>query len=207
MKTRTFSLAEGGPPRLRVEFNRSFLGNPRDTRVLIDDAPVGQADANGALQARLPDGSDLSLRWVKTRHGWELHLLRDGRPVPGSDADPQQRLFRLAKLLYVVAALTVGVSVLSLLAGPFGDFGVASAVEGFIIAALGFFIGRRSRVALTLAIIVFALEIAAEASTFGSGQGVRGIVIHGFLVWALLGGFKEIRALRTPPSPEPLLAP
>src|SRR4051812_13032483 len=36
MKTRTFSLADGEPRRLRIEYVPSFLGKPRSTSVFLD---------------------------------------------------------------------------------------------------------------------------------------------------------------------------
>src|SRR4051812_10110794 len=99
MKIRKFALHEGEPARLRVESSRSFFGAPRDTRLFLDDLPL---EEEGAGSYRLPDGTALSMRWVKTYHGYELHLHHDGQPVPGSEAHPQRRLLRLATLLYVV---------------------------------------------------------------------------------------------------------
>jgi hypothetical protein len=201
MKTRTFSLADGEPRRLRIEYVRSFLGKPRSTSVFLDGAPLARTDGE-SLNERLPDGSALALNWIKTFHGYELHLVRDGAPVPGSEADPQQRLLRLANLLYVVAGLTIAVSALALFGGASGHLGlgVPSALEGAVVAVLGYLIGRRSRVALALAIALIGLDLAFSLTSTRSGPPPAGsILVHGYLLWSLIGGFKDIRAAENRP--------
>lgn len=163
MGVMNLALAPGGPERLELTWESSF----KNLRVTLDGKLVGtakggQGELKEGVEFRLPDGSDLRVQLDDGPLIVELEVLRNGRPLPGSPSDPKQVAQNTSYLLYGLAGLYVllGVVALELESAFLQDLGMGinSIALGPLIAALGFFTSRGARVALTLAIALFACE-------------------------------------------------
>jgi hypothetical protein len=198
MPDRFYRLAIGEPKRLRLQWTRPLAGSAKQVRVWLDgQLLVDLAELSDFATVPLPEGPPLELRWVRRLDGSELHVSRAGLPVPGTAGDPQTRLGRLAAALYAVGGLTIVASALAELSHVevflIHGYGGASGIEGAIVAGLGFFVARGSRMALGLSITLIALQLVMS---FASGMPpAASIVVHLALVAALGRGFSAIRDL------------
>jgi hypothetical protein len=195
MPDRRYPLSEGDRKRLRIRWTGAFSARARDVRVWLDDEPIAELlELKETAIVALRDGASIELRWVRRMDGCELHVSRAGVPLPGSAGDPQARLDRLAAVLYVVGGATVLVSAISEVSHiemlAVHGYGFASGVEGSIVAALGWFVGRGSRLALGLAVTLVALELILS---FASGSPpLASIAVHVALLGTLPRGFSAI---------------
>jgi hypothetical protein len=97
-----------------------------------------------------------------------------------------------AYLLYFLAGLNTLLGVIAMLVdnevlNNLG-MGIGSIIFGAIVATLGFFTSRRSRVAPILAIVLYAADTAYTlfAAVEAGGQpGIAGIVIRIYIMWTL----------------------
>jgi hypothetical protein len=198
MPDRSYPLFPGEPRRLRIRWTGAFSARAKDVRVWLDGELIDQrAELKDSAIVPLRDGAPLELRWVRRLDGCELHVARAGVPLPGSPGDPQARLDRLAAALYVVGGATVVVSALSEMSHvellAVHGFGFASGIEGSIVAALGWFVARGSRLALGLAVTLVALELILS---FASGRPpLASIAVHVALLGTLPRGFAAIAEL------------
>jgi hypothetical protein len=219
MPTKTFALEKGGPERLEIEWQ----GNFKDVEVRFDGVLLGSFDNAKALDAggsyTLEDGSTLEVKRAVTA-GFvpELTLTRNGKPLPGSAADPEQRVASAAGMIFFVAGLN---ALLGLVAVAFNvtflqsmGLGLASILEGAIFGALGYFVRQRSIVALGVAVGLFVLDgVALLASASASGSPpIGGLVARCFLLVPMVMGFPALRALqaeekRAQRAPRPRPAP
>ncbi len=151
----------------------------------------------------------------------ELHLVRDGEPIPGSAGDPATRHAAAWGMVAVIAGLNVALGLLVELfdIGFLRAIGVGwgSVVSGLVYGVLAFFVRRRSLVALALAIGLFVLDGAfmlVAAARAGGSPPVGGLVARIFFLIPMLRGLGAIRELRrprrpatqesrTPPAPHP----
>jgi hypothetical protein len=198
MPDRSYPLALSEPKRLRLQWTRSFGGSAKQVRVWFDGRLLADLpQLSDVATVPLPDGPPIELRWMRRLDGPELHVSRAGMPLPGSAGDPQARLDRLAAALYLVGGATIAISALTEVSRIelllIHGFGLASAVEGSMIAGLGFFVSRASRLALGLAVTLIALELVMSFA--GGAPSAGSIAIHLVLLAALARGFPAIRDL------------
>jgi hypothetical protein len=193
MTTMNLALESGGPKRLELSWGLSW----KNFRVTLDGKLVGtveggQDELKTGVEFRLPDGSALNIRLNKGLMNVALEVLRDGQPLPGSSSDPEQRVRSAAHLLYFLAGLNTVLGVLALaLDSEFLQnigMGIGSILFGAIVATLGFFTYRGSRVAPGLAIVLyvgdFLFTFFATASEGGRPQ-VGGIFVRIVIIHAL----------------------
>lgn len=128
---KSFALGPGGPPRLTI----TYPGNAASAQVLLDGQQVmafaTKADFQRGTTARLPDGSILTVRFgtiagVPYLKG--VHVIHNGRPVPGSAADPVPAwawIFLIACALVPVVTLGGGLPALIGFSGVAGTLTVS----------------------------------------------------------------------------------
>jgi len=201
MPKQLYALEPNGPKRLEV----SWRGLWKDFTVKLDGQVVGVLPNQKALKEGgdfpLPDGSRLTAR-LKTGLQTELRIEHDGRPLPGSDADPKMRLKLATGVVYFVGGLNVVVGLLAWLAQV--EFllelgiGWTSAAFGALFLALGFFVNRRSRVALAIAVALFiadgVITLVAAAALTGRVT-VPAVFMRVVLLLPMLQGFGAMKAL------------
>lgn len=190
MGVMNLALAPGGPERLELTWESSF----KNLRVTLDGKLVGMAkggqdELKKGVEFRLPDGSDLRIQLDNGPIIVELEVLRDGRPLPGSPSDPKQVAQNTSYLLYGLAGLYVLLGVVALeLESEFLDdigMGINSIALGPLIAVLGFFTSRGSRVAPILAIALFICEtvfIVGLAISRGYDPNFWSIIVRVFII-------------------------
>ncbi len=107
---RRFALVRGGPKRLTVAWRFYH----RHTTLTLDGVLIGAFPGFKELRRggmfSLPDGSMLTIRMPPNWFWVGLELLRNGKPLPGSDTDPMQ-ILRLAPPLIALGAGELGIVV------------------------------------------------------------------------------------------------
>ena len=195
----TYALEPGGPKRLEI----SWKGMYKNFTVKLDEEVVGELSGQKELKAgrqfALPDGSSLSVQLVQKFSNVELQVLRNGQPLPGSASDPESRFKGAYGIVFFVAGLNL---FLGLLAWLFQvefllDIGIGfySIIFGLVFLVLGFFVKRRSAVALILAIVIFVLD-ALLGLLAGGASYVSGLVVRAILIIPMVQGVGAIRALK-----------
>ena len=204
MPKNSYALEAGGEKRLEV----SWKGMYNNVTVSLDGNEVGVIPDSKALSAgqefRLVDGSTIKVRLVNKFLSPELQVTRNGQPLPGSSSDPQTRFKNAYLMVYFVAGLNLVLGFISILFDV--EFlqtlgiGSVSIIYGLVFLVLGFFVQRRSAVALILAIVLFALDgilgfVLAIAG--GYNPGIGGMVARIFLLIPMIQGIGAIKALKS----------
>jgi hypothetical protein len=207
MPTQRYALESGGPERLEV----TWKGVYKNFTIKLDDKVIGSFPGQKELKAgqdfALPDGSVLHAQLIQKLSGAELQILRNGEPLPGSAADPEQRLKVAYGIVFFVAGLNI---VLGLIAILFqieflqaAGISIGSVVFGLIFLALGFLVKRGSAIALLIAIVLFALDGVLGlvfAIVGGFNPSIAGIVTRIILIIPMVQGVGAIRALKQEPA-------
>lgn len=201
MTVQQYALEVGSPPRLELEWE-SYM---RDFQVRFDGEEIGRINT-GKRSLRephhftLPDGSQLSIRLNEGGLTEELELLRDGKPLPGSAADPftkfsaaiRTSFFWGVALIFagLVAALTQSDILRQLIFSP------ASALFGIALLFVAYWMSRQS----PLAAIFAALLVVAEFLFNFGGAGFNllttiGIVLRVAFFVPILQGIRPMRLL------------
>jgi hypothetical protein len=164
MGKRHFALERGGPRRLHLTWRLGY----RDFQVRVEGGPartLSRAELLDGVALALPDGSTLGIRYV--RRTWymiglrnELHVERDGQPVPGSDGDPRVVGRRAGGLLLVVALVRLAI-VAGAGAPNASALGLLSADAGVVLI-----LGALAWIGLRPAVLVAGLLLAAEITIF-----------------------------------------
>lgn len=92
MPSRTFALEKGGPKRLAVSWNLGWKnlvaqldGNPVLTISTAEELKAGR-------EVEVAPGQTIKVQLRREFLGTDLLVSLNGRPLPGSGADPQARL-------------------------------------------------------------------------------------------------------------------
>jgi hypothetical protein len=203
MPKQSFALETGGEKRLEI----SWKGLYKDVTVSLDGNSVGIIPNQKALSAgqefRLIDGSTIKVQLVSKLISTEMQVLRNGQPLPGSSSDPQARLKTAYGVVYFIAGLNLVLGFVSFLFNV--EFlqqigiGFSSIVSGLVFLVLGFFVQRKSTIALILAIILFALDGilgVVLAASQGYNPGAGGIIARIFLLIPMVQGVGAIKAVK-----------
>jgi hypothetical protein len=207
MPDQKFALEADGPKRLGIWWN-SYFGK---RTITLDGREIGEiANARELSKGKtflLPDGSSVLIRQV-TRWGIaELEVLRDGKPMPGSDGDAAKRLSNAVKTIYFIGGLNIVVGGYLYLSSDYFVLnldGAAAAITGLIYVVLGHFVQKRSMIALGLTVIGFLIDsigimlLGAYSPTF---------MLRWFLLIPMLHGFGAIWALQKSDPANPKASP
>jgi hypothetical protein len=215
MATKTFALESGGPKRLEVSWGMFW----KNFTVTLDGKQVGtveggQKELKKGVELRLPDGSELRIQLASGAMNVELQVTRDGKALPGSASDPAQRVQTAAYMLYFFAGLN---TLAGVVAEAFNievllnlGMGIGSIIFGAVVATLGFFTSRRSRVAPILAIVLYVADtlytFVAAVEAGGKSPGA-GIVIRVWIIWTLWKAFQAAGELAREEQSGPGLSP
>lgn len=202
MQTMRLALVPDGSKRLEV----AWQGRWKNLTLKLDGAPVLTVPTETELKAGrtvVTQAGTLAVQLKTPAFGRQLWLTVDGRPIPGTAADPAKRLAESYGVLYLVAALDVvlgTVAVLDLVPLAEMGFGAISIGAGAVFGLLGFAVHRyRSTVALAMAMGLLALDglvgiVAAMRG--GSSAPVSGLVVRVMILLYLSRGFGALRELR-----------
>jgi hypothetical protein len=206
MPTKKFSLERGGPKRLEVSWKMMW----RDIRIRLDGAEIGsiknQKELTEGRDFTLPDGSKLNvklaLRGSFITYRYELQLLRDCKPLPESDSDPNQRLASSYNLVFFIGGLNILLGFIAIIFNTtfLVELGIGffSILFGCVFLILGLFIkNRRSAFALGIAVTIMILDTLLVLPLSGSGSGAVGGMVGRLLFLGLMTrGFGAIRELK-----------
>jgi len=194
---------EGSPKRLEV-INKAFW---RGASIWLDGQEIGAASDRQALlrgvEFKLPDGSTLKVRLIQSLMGNELHILRNGQPIPGSASHPETLVRSAYWVLYLIAAVSLLFGAVGRLThvNMLGELGIGdfSLAFGFIYIVLGYLVQRHSAPALYAGIVLFAadtvLGLVLTAQTGGTPNTLN-IILRGLMFIPLIQAVGPMRALR-----------
>jgi hypothetical protein len=198
MPTRKYILERGGTQRLEISWKILW----KNITIRLEGKEIGSIKNQKELLAgrdfSLNDGSILKVKLIQG-FSPELQVTRDGQPLPGSDSDPFQRLSLAYKMVLFIGWLNVVLWLIAELLKVgflqrFG-FGFGSIIVGIIFLILGFFMKRKSKYALLIAIILFfgdgilaAFFLSEQARNYVTG----GIVARIFLLIPMIQGVSAI---------------
>ncbi len=203
MPKQSFAFEPGGEKRLVIEWKGMF----KDLTIKVDGVQVGLIPDQKALVAgkeiRIKDGSKISVQLVSSFSGSELQVLRNGKPLPGSESSPEARVRTAAYVLYFLAALGVVAGMVSLFyeSRILGILGVGwyNILFGAVYLILGLLVSRNSIGALVLAVLVFSGD-ALSSILLGAAKGyepsVYGLLMRVFFLIPLVQGSRAIVEIR-----------
>jgi len=203
MPRKRYALEREGPRRLEVTWQNPW----KNMSVRLDGQELGiiptRQDMLAGRQFILPDGSTLEVKLVKRSIDTELHLVRDGRPVPGSYTDPLAR-FKLAYgiVLGITALYLGGGAVSAITHSAFLQrigVGTNAMILGAIWAILAYFVKRRSGVALGGAAVALLTDMLLSLIVpiiGGRMPGLLGFAVRGALAFPLFDGIEALSQLR-----------
>ena len=187
---KSFAFERGGANRLEI----SWKGVWREVQVKLDGAPLGTFSTKESLEAgrtfELADGSRLHVRLKNARTQQELHVSRDGTPLPGSADGPEERIEGASTALNVLAALNIAVGSLAEL----GEItflrqmgaGYGSVAGGAVLVGLAWLVkSKHSPGALRLALSLFVVDTVVML-VLGLQAESRGASNVGALVGVLM---------------------
>lgn len=161
-----YPIEPNGPKRLEILWDSSR----KNTTITFDDSLVDVISSKQELKDgqsfKLRDGSKLTVQLVGSSFFdlWELRVLRNGRPVPGSPSDPLRRIKEAYRVVLALAGFDIVLGLLAvllkstLLQGL--GLGRPAIVCGAILLVLGVVIRElRSKTAVSLAVVVVAIDI------------------------------------------------
>lgn len=208
MPTQQLALERGGLKRLKISWKAMW----KEFRVSVDGTEVGSFKDKSELQAgrefELPDGSRLQVQLTKV-----LELRHDGKPVPGSALDPVARLKVSWFLLFFIGGgtLLLGLAALAFPSSEFSEavYSVPNILIGIVLLALGVLVKRRSRAALSIAVVLIggtlAWRVIASLNAMSQGavpMGLGGMALGIMFLIAICRGFSALTDLESEEPPK-----
>lgn len=205
MPKQNFKLSPQDARLVSVEWK----GMWKNVQVGFDGKPLGTIPDSKALKAgqtfSLPDGTQLGVR-LKTGVQAGLEITRDGRPLPGSGGDPEVQLKLARGIVWFIGGLSLVVGLAAELAKV--EFllnmgiGWISAAVGVVFLVLGYFVGKRSMVALGLSVgLLITDTVLTLALSAGTGRvPTAGLAMRVIFLIFLFQGFKAIKAIKSAES-------
>lgn len=214
MPKRTYALEPDGPKRLTINWKSMSF---KDTTITLDDVVVGtipdQRELRAGQEFKLIDGSMLKVQLVQNISGSEVQVLRNGVPLPGSASNPETRLKGAWGMIFFIAGLNLLLGIIALLTGSelLANMGIGwySLIFGGFFLIMGFLVKNRSKVALILSIVVFALDALVGiigSVAMGGTPAISGLIVRVLLIIPMVQGVSAITALKKPSTP-PVVPP
>jgi hypothetical protein len=203
MPSKRYALERGGARRLEIAWQNPW----KNMSIRLDGQDLGTIPSRQELlagrQFALPDSSILKVQLVRRSIDTELHVLRNGRPVPGSYTDPLARYQLAYGVVLGITGAYLGLGMISVLTHSAFLQGIGvdthSVILGAIFTLLAFYVKRRSAVGLgAAAVILIADGLAATVFAIlgGRAPALLGLVIRGMLVFPMIDGIRAIRELK-----------
>lgn len=204
---RNYALEKGGPKTLEISWGLGW----KDFTVRQDGDVIGtvatQKELKEGREFSLKDGSRLYVRLSIGLMNSGLEVLRDGKPVEGSDSDPSSKVNGCFGLMLFVAVLNIigGLALLFIMPDDMiarADallFGTIYLFFGFVYVLLGLMIKKVSLIALYISITLLVLEMLMGVGLMamaGSTGSVFWIIIRIFIVIYLVTSVKYFKELR-----------
>ncbi|MEH0156657.1 hypothetical protein V6R21_21185 [Limibacter armeniacum] len=173
-----------------VKFNDKEIGKLNNKKALKEGGEF-QLDANRTLKIQL-----------KGNYQPALELLVNGEPIKGSATDPAEQLNQVSKMAFVIGGLSVVAGLIS----EFMNFPILnqlginffSCIYGLIMIGLGFWVKKRSYIALALIIGLFIFDIIGlfMLAIENDHNPTNGIMMKVFFIFFFAKGFPAIKKLK-----------
>ncbi|MFB1481011.1 hypothetical protein [Corallococcus sp. RDP092CA] len=174
----------------------------RDLEVELEGQRVGSVEdplqLEQGVEFKLPDASALHVQLVHVMTP-ELRVLRNGVPLPDTATDPIRRVRTGTLMLYGLASFITASAMVSFVIArnPVKQLRVVvfNLLFGGVLAALGFFMFKRSRAAPLVAILIYSVDslfgvYATVMSPRSSGLSVLwGLAFRAIVFGGLIRGF------------------
>jgi len=201
----TYSLEKGGPKRLEL----AWKGAWKNLTISLDGQELGVIPNQKALRAGqtfvLPEGALLDVKLVQKLTAVNLEVSLNGVPLPGTAADPEQRLLGAYAILFFLAGINILLGLVAVLFQVEFLFALGlnliSVMIGCIWLVLGFFVRRRSLVALIAALCLYALDSVlylVGAFSMG-GDPTTGLLMRVLIFVGIAQGIGALKSLKQPP--------
>lgn len=196
-----YAVERGAPKHLEIAWTKGFEEVTVSwEEVVIEELTRGDLDA--AADVRLPEGTEIRITLKAASalgNAKRLAIHSDGKPLPGTLDDPVEAAKQGGYILYAIAGLTALCGVVAMVteseALASAGAGIFSLFAAGLFGVLGFFTMRGSRVALGLAIALYAFDwIAGVALALAAdvNPGLGGIIIRVILIAALGKSFMSM---------------
>ena len=203
-KYKKYALYRGGPQRLDVSWSYGF----RNVAVKLDEKIIGdiktQGEAKQGVTYKLPDGSDLFITVGHDFFGPVPVLTLNGKPIPNSVNDPQMVLVAASNYFWLGAILSFLQGIFYTIYFSVDTWGTAALFfgEAIVVFIIGFFIRRRSKVALYCGVVYGLIGGIALLILFVSGGGpeqfinnINDLIAEIAILTGLFKGFGAIKQL------------
>lgn len=179
----------------------------KDVTVSHNGAVLGEPIPNMAAlklgrDYTLPDGRTLNVKFEAGLTKNRLELKIDGRPIAGSAGDPKTQLKLATGVIWFIAGLSILLGVLGMTGVKFIEqmgIGWPSVAVGVVMGVLAFFTGKKSQLALGIAMGLFAVDTVLTLMA-GMDAGGRvpttGLIVRAFLFIAMFQGFGAIKKVK-----------
>ena len=206
MPAQSYILDPDNPKRLDIVYKTFWRG----ATVCLDGQEIGTvSDKQGLLRGeefKLPDGSKLKVRLTQSFLGSELHILRNGQPIPGSASHPDTVIKTAYWILFLIAGLNLvfGVIARVLHVNMLGEMGIGdfSLATGVIFLFLGYLVRRHWAPALYAGIALYAADTLLGlvlTARSGGAPGMFNIIFRGLVFIPLV---QAVGAMRVPRESE-----
>lgn len=203
MPALTYTLDPDNPKRLDI----AIVSFWRGATVWLDGQEIGTVEGKQELlkghQFKLPDGSTLELRLIQSLLGSQLHVLRDGQPIPGSASHPETAVKTASWALFLIAGISILFGVVAQVSrvNMLGEMGIGgfSVFFGVAYAVLGYLVRRHSLPAMYAGIALYAVDTILGLVLTAMSGGVPGlfnIMFRGLMFIPLVQGVGGLRALK-----------
>jgi hypothetical protein len=195
MPKRRYRLRRG--ERKRVAVSWSTFSSPYLT-VRLDGNVIGTVRTEQELEMGqefpFEGGSVLRVQLVHHFLSTQIHVLRNGQPLPGSPSDPFRILKTTYRLIFFVGGLSIVLGILLATVPDSGlqTWGISLIVSGLIFAFLGFLVVRRSTIALGLAIALYTLD----ALVLLVPGNLLTIILYAVVLIKMIQGFPAMHEIR-----------
>jgi hypothetical protein len=210
MPQQLLSLEPGKKQRLKLEWG----GYYREFKVILDGREIGRIEGGQKAlkeghEFTLPDGSTLAVKLNQTTLIDELQVLRDGKPLPGSAADPLNKVRAAITTISLWGMIDLALGALGLLlAGTFITslgFGAHSLAFGVGLVAAAYFVGGGALWAMVAALLLYVAD-SVTGFWLSSQAGIRpnsaAILARILFLAPIVRGLGALRTLRTFTKPE-----
>lgn len=208
---KTYALEKGGPKTLEFSWGVGW----KDFTIRQDGDVIGTVDNKEALregrEVTLKDGSRLYVRLNLGIMDSGLEIMKDGKPLEGSNADPSSRIKSCFGLLILLAILDILGAVFVVAFLPQETFARADALIygfvymffGFVYVFLALMVRKPSITALYIAITLIFLEVLFGIGIMAMSGGAGSIfwaVIRIIIAVYLISSVKYFREARVQSS-------
>jgi hypothetical protein len=193
-----YALEKGQKPRLEISWKGLGWKN---VTIKLDGMEIGKIPSKHELmdgwEFLLDKNTTLKVQLAKRFNSWELQVLVNGQPVPGSASDPNRRLAIAYGMVFFVTGVNIIAGIIAeLLKIDFllnNGLGIYSVIFGVIMGIMGVLVWtRHSSLALGIAVGLLIIDgiMGLIAGSF------TGLVLRIFILIPMFGGFSAIRELK-----------